>query len=67
MIQSDLTHVTKAKKKAQLRIRDHLGPIVCNTREAWREAERILEDDLKLNKTLNGFHMILIVLSVIEG
>lgn len=53
MIHSDLTHFMKAKKKAELRIKDHLGPFVFNTREAWKAVERILEDDLKLNKSLS--------------
>lgn len=33
----------KEKKKAQLRIKDHLGPFVCNNRQAGKEAEEILE------------------------
>lgn len=33
----------KAKKKAQLKIKDHLGPFICNKRRAWKEAEEILE------------------------
>lgn len=51
MIHSDLIHFHKAKKKAQLRIKDHLGPFVCNNREAWKAAEKILEDHMKLNKS----------------
>jgi len=53
MINSDLVHFTKAKKKAQLRIKDHLGPFVCNTREAWKVGEQILENELKLNKSFS--------------
>ena len=53
MINSNLIHFTKAKKKAQLRIKDHLGQFVYNTREAWKAAEQILEDHLKLNKSFS--------------
>lgn len=53
MIKSDLIHFTKSKKKAQLRIKDHLGPVVCNTKEAGKAAEQILEDHLKLNKSFS--------------
>jgi len=53
MINSDLVHFTKAKKKAQLRIKDHLGPFVCNTREAWKATKQILENALKLKKSFS--------------
>ena len=33
----------KAKKKAQLRIKDHLGPFICNKRKTEKEAKEILE------------------------
>jgi len=51
MINSDLVHFIKARKKAQLRIKHQLGPFICNTRELGKEAETILEDYLKLHKT----------------
>ena len=51
MINADPVHFCNAKKKAQLRIKNQLGTFVCNTREIWREAERILEDHLKLQKS----------------
>lgn len=51
MIHIDQVHFCKAKKKAQLRIKNQLGPYVCNDREAWKEAEKILEDHLKLRKS----------------
>jgi len=50
MLNSDQIHFTKAKKKAQLRIKDPLGPFVCNNREAGKEAEEILEQ-MRLNKS----------------
>ena len=50
MINLDIVHFCNAKKKAQLRIKSQLGPFVCNTRDAGKEAERILEDYLKLQK-----------------
>lgn len=53
MINSDLIHFTKAKKKAQLRIKDHLGTFVCNNREARKAAEQILEDYMKLSKSFS--------------
>jgi len=33
----------KAKKKAQLRIKNHLGPFVCSNRKTGKTAEEILE------------------------
>ena len=42
MINSDEVHFVKAKKKAQLRIKDQLGPFVYS-REARREVEEILQ------------------------
>ena len=50
MINSDIVHFCNAKKKAQLRIKIQLGPFVCNSRDDGKEAERILEDYLKLQK-----------------
>ena len=52
MLDSDQTHFTKAKKKAQLRIKDHLGPFVCNNREAGKRAEEILEQ-MRLAKSFS--------------
>lgn len=42
IINSNEIHFVKAKKKAQLRIKDQLGPFVCNSREVGRKAEEIL-------------------------
>lgn len=50
MINADLVHFCNAKKKAQLRIKNQLGPFVCNTRDVWKEAEFFLEDHLRLRK-----------------
>jgi len=33
MTNSDDVHFVKAKKKAQIRIKDELGPFICNSRE----------------------------------
>ena len=51
IINANLVYFFNAKKKAQLRIKNQLGPFVCNTREAWKEAEIILEGHLKLQKS----------------
>ena len=51
MIYLDLIHFTKAEKKAQLRIKYHLGPFVCNNREAGKAIEGILENHMRLNKS----------------
>jgi len=51
MINAELVHFCNAKKKAQLRIKNQLGPFVYNTREAWKEAEIFLEEHLKLQKS----------------
>ena len=52
MINSDIVHFCNAKKKAQLRIKRQLDPFVCNSRDAGKEAERILEDYLKITKNI---------------
>lgn len=49
MINSDEIHFIKTKKKAQLRVKDHLGPFICNNREARKEADEILQR-LRLKK-----------------
>ena len=51
MINADLVHFCNAKKKAKLSIKNQLGPFVCNTRDAWKEVEIILEDHLKLQNS----------------
>ena len=51
MINSDQVHFTKAKKKAQLRIKDHIGLFIYNNREAGKAAEKILEDHMRLSKS----------------
>lgn len=43
MINLDEVYFVKAKKKSQLRIKDQLGPFICNSREAGKEAEEILQ------------------------
>ena len=50
IINLDQIHFTKAKKKSQFRIKDHLGPFFCNNREAGKVVEEILEH-MKLNKS----------------
>jgi len=42
LINSDLTHLYNAKKKAQLKIRNQLGPFILNKREAWEDTDKIL-------------------------
>ena len=51
MKNSDIVHFCNAKKKAQLRIKIQLGPFICNSRDAGKEAERTLEDYLRLQKS----------------
>jgi len=51
MCNADLIHFTKAKKKAQLRIKHQIGPFVCNSREAGEAAEIILKDYPRLQKS----------------
>jgi len=43
MINLDEVHFVKAKKNAQVRIKDQLGPFICNNREAGKEVEEILQ------------------------
>jgi len=50
IINSDEVHFVRTKKKAQLRIKDHLGPFICNSREAGKEADEILQR-LKLKQS----------------
>jgi len=50
MINSDEIHFMKAKKKAQLRIKDHLGPFICNNKKTGKEVEEILEK-MRLKKS----------------
>lgn len=56
MLNSDQIHFTKAKKKAQLRIKDHLGPFVCNNREAGKIAEGIIETIMRLKKIFSWIY-----------
>jgi len=51
MCNVDLIHFTKAKKKAQLRIKHQIGPFVCNNREAGEATKIILEYYLRLQKS----------------
>ena len=50
-IQVDLIHFCDAKKKAQLKIINQLGPFIFNKREAWKEADNILGHQLKLKNS----------------
>ena len=61
-INSDLTHFYGAKKKAQLKLRNQLGPFIINKKEAWQDADKILGEQLKLKRSFwwvpydpNGF------------
>jgi len=51
IIKADLDHFCNVKKKAQLRIKNQLGLYVIHSRDAWKEAEKILGDHLKLKKS----------------
>jgi len=51
IIHADLTHFCNVKKKAWLRIKNQLGPYVIHDRDAWKDAEKILEDHLTLKKS----------------
>lgn len=42
LINVDLFHFCSTKKKAQLRIKNQLGPFVINFRDTWKEAKKIL-------------------------
>jgi len=53
IINSDEVNFVKAKKKAQLKIKDQLGPFICNIKEAGKDADLILQR-LKLNKASYG-------------
>jgi len=50
-INSDLTHFHSAKKKAQLKFKDQLGPFVMNKKEGWQDADQILGEKLKLKRS----------------
>jgi len=50
MINPDEIHFVRTKKKVQLRIKDHLGPSICNNREARQRANEILQE-LKLKQS----------------
>ena len=43
IINSNEVNFVKAKKKAQLKIKDQLGPFICNGREARKEVDLILQ------------------------
>ena len=49
-INSDLTHFHSTKKKAQLKLRDQLGPYVMNKKEGWKDADEILGQTLRLKR-----------------
>lgn len=51
LINANLTHFYNVKKKAQLRIRNLLGPFIIKKREAREEADKIIGEDLKLKKS----------------
>ena len=49
---SDLTHFYGARKKAQLKIKNQLGPFIFNKREEAREqADKMLKDQLMLKQS----------------
>ena len=50
-ISSDLTHFYGDRKKAQLKIRNQLGPFIFNKRETWEEADKILGEQLMLKQS----------------
>jgi len=50
-IHADIVHFCNAKKKAQLKIRNQLGPFIFNKREAWEEADNILGEELMLKQS----------------
>jgi len=50
-ISSDLTHFCDAKKKAQLKLRNQPGPLIINKKEGWKDAEKILGEQLKLKRS----------------
>ena len=54
MNNSDIIHFCNANKKAQFRIKNQLGPFICNSRDAGEEAEKILEDRFRLQKVSIG-------------
>jgi len=50
----DLAHFYGARKKAQLKIRHQLGPFIFNKmEEAWKEADIVLRDKLKLKPSFH--------------
>src|SRR3984885_9547666 len=51
LINSDLTHFHSAKKKANLKFRDYLGPFTMNKKDGWQEADQILGQQLRLKKS----------------
>jgi len=50
IINLDEVNFVKAKNKAQLKIKDQLGPFICNSREVGKEADLILQR-LKLKQS----------------
>ena len=51
---SDLTHFYGARKKAQLKIRNQLGPFIFNKREeSWEEVDKIWRDQLMLKQSFH--------------
>jgi len=44
MINSDEIHFMKTKKKAKLRIKDHLGPFICKKKEQGKRQRKSLRD-----------------------
>ena len=50
-ISLDLTHFYEAKKKAQLKLRNQLGPLIINKKEGWKDAKKILSEQLKLKRS----------------
>jgi len=61
-INLDLTHLYGVKKKDQLKLRNQLGPFIINKKEGWQYANKILGEQLKLERSFwwvpydpNGF------------
>ena len=46
-----MIHFCSVKNKAQLRIKSQLGPFICNSRDAEREAEDILQNHCKFQRS----------------
>ena len=50
-INSDLSHLHSTKKMARLKLRDQLGPFVMNKKEGWKDADELLGQTYRLNRS----------------